>query len=167
MRDLYPYRLALHQIDNMKSPVLDKDGNETGVKKWLGRDGSVPEGQAILRAQFEEVEQTINESEYENRELDAVPTAEDPPYSSQCSTAKKILMTRKTTTMARYPMKNGNLVTRVHSQTKLKTLPLDLRRQPAASHLATCLCPAVQQALTPALRLQALCKESAAGCRHR
>lgn len=63
MRDLYPYRLALHQIDGMRSPLLDKDGNDTGVKKWLGRDGSVPEGQAILRAQYEEVEQTIEESE--------------------------------------------------------------------------------------------------------
>ncbi|PWN42768.1 hypothetical protein IE81DRAFT_323119 [Ceraceosorus guamensis] len=61
MRDLYPYRLALHQIDGMRSDVKDKEGNETGVKKWLGRDGSVPEGQAILRAQFEEVEQTIEE----------------------------------------------------------------------------------------------------------
>ncbi|EPQ28632.1 uncharacterized protein PFL1_03935 [Pseudozyma flocculosa PF-1] len=61
MRDLYPYRLALHQIGNMRSPVKDKDGNDTGVKKWLGRDGSVPEGQAILRAQFEEVEQRIEE----------------------------------------------------------------------------------------------------------
>ncbi|MCO5555841.1 hypothetical protein L7F22_009386 [Adiantum nelumboides] len=61
MRDLYPYRLALHQIDAMRNPVKDKDGNDSGVKKWLGRDGSVPEGQAILRAQYEEVEQTINE----------------------------------------------------------------------------------------------------------
>ncbi|SNX84405.1 uncharacterized protein MEPE_03114 [Melanopsichium pennsylvanicum] len=61
MRDLYPYRLALHQIDNMRSKVIDKDGNDTGVRKWLGRDGSVPEGQAILRAQYEEVEQTIEE----------------------------------------------------------------------------------------------------------
>ncbi|CAO1617232.1 unnamed protein product [Parajaminaea phylloscopi] len=61
MRDLYPYRLALHQIENMKSSVLDKEGSDTGVRKWLGRDGSVPEGQAILKAQFEEVEQTINE----------------------------------------------------------------------------------------------------------
>ncbi|KAJ9479087.1 Cu(2+) suppressing and bleomycin sensitive protein 1 [Pseudozyma hubeiensis] len=61
MRDLYPYRLALHQIDGMRSKVLDKDGNDTGVRKWLGRDGSVPEGQAILRAQYEEVEQTIEE----------------------------------------------------------------------------------------------------------
>ncbi|CBQ73071.1 conserved hypothetical protein [Sporisorium reilianum SRZ2] len=61
MRDLYPYRLALHQIDGMRSKVVDKDGNDTGVRKWLGRDGSVPEGQAILRAQYEEVEQTIEE----------------------------------------------------------------------------------------------------------
>lgn len=61
MRDLYPYRLALHQIDGMRSPVRDKDGKETGERKWLGRDGSVPEGQAILRAQYEEVEQTITE----------------------------------------------------------------------------------------------------------
>ena len=63
MRDLYPYRLALHQIDAMRTSIKDKDGNDTGVKKWLGRDGSIPEGQAILRAQFEEVEQTIEESE--------------------------------------------------------------------------------------------------------
>lgn len=61
MRDLYPYRLALHQIDSLRSSVFDKDGVDTGAKKWLGRDGSVPEGQAILRAQYEEVEQTINE----------------------------------------------------------------------------------------------------------
>ncbi|CAO1633113.1 unnamed protein product [Sympodiomycopsis kandeliae] len=70
MRDLYPYRLALHQVENMKSPVLDKDGNETGTRKWLGRDGSVPEGQAILRAQFEEVEQTINEMLNQDDESD-------------------------------------------------------------------------------------------------
>ncbi|PWN25756.1 hypothetical protein BDZ90DRAFT_233766 [Jaminaea rosea] len=70
MRDLYPYRLALHQIDNLKSPVLDKDGNDTGVRKWLGRDGSVPEGQAILKAQFEEVEQTINEMLNQEEESD-------------------------------------------------------------------------------------------------
>lgn len=77
MRDLYPYRLALHQIDNMKSPVLDKDGNDTGIKKWLGRDGSVPEGQAILRAQFEEVEQTINEMLNQEDESDEDEDAED------------------------------------------------------------------------------------------
>ena len=63
MRDLYPYRLALHQMDAMRTTIKDKDGNDTGVKKWLGRDGNIPEGQAILRAQFEEVEQTIEESE--------------------------------------------------------------------------------------------------------
>lgn len=68
MRDLYPYRLALHQIDNMRTAVNDKDGNDTGVRKWLGRDGSIPEGQAILRAQYEEVEQMI--TEMLNREED-------------------------------------------------------------------------------------------------
>lgn len=68
MRDLYPYRLALHQIDNMRTAVLDKDGNDTGVRKWLGRDASIPEGQAILRAQYEEVEQMI--TEMLNREED-------------------------------------------------------------------------------------------------
>jgi hypothetical protein len=61
MRDLYPYRLALHQIDGMRTAVKDKDGNDTDVRKWLGRDGSIPEGQVILRAQYEEVEQTITE----------------------------------------------------------------------------------------------------------
>jgi hypothetical protein len=45
----------------MRTSVKDGEGNDTGVRKWLGRDGSVPEGQAILRAQYEEVEQTINE----------------------------------------------------------------------------------------------------------
>lgn len=63
MRDLYPYKLALHQIDGMRSKVKtkDKDGKEIEVQKWLGRDGSIPEGQAILKAQYEEVEQTIEE----------------------------------------------------------------------------------------------------------
>lgn len=63
MRDLYPYKLALHQIDGMRTVVKgkDKDGNEIEMKKWLGREGSVPEGQAILKAQYEEVEQTIEE----------------------------------------------------------------------------------------------------------
>ncbi|UZJ56620.1 hypothetical protein CBS101457_005940 [Exobasidium rhododendri] len=61
MRDLYPYRLALHQIDGMRTAVKDKDGNDTDVRKWLGREGSIPEGQAIIRAQYEEVEQTITE----------------------------------------------------------------------------------------------------------
>ncbi|KAL9933776.1 hypothetical protein V8E36_007434 [Tilletia maclaganii] len=60
MRDLYPYRLALHQIDSLRA-VPSGDSGKEGVKKWLGRDGSVPEGQAILRAQYEEVEQTIEE----------------------------------------------------------------------------------------------------------
>lgn len=61
LRDLYPYRLALHQIDAMRKPVPDKQGNPTEELRWLARNGSVPEGQTILQAQFEEVEQTIEE----------------------------------------------------------------------------------------------------------
>ena len=79
MRDLYPYRLALHQIDGMRTAVKDSDGNETGVRKWLGRDGSIPEGQAILRAQYEEVEQTI--TEMLNREEEE--EAEDEEWEGQ------------------------------------------------------------------------------------
>ncbi|WFC95831.1 hypothetical protein MBRA1_002485 [Malassezia brasiliensis] len=61
LRDMYPYRLALHQIASMRKPVLDKQGNPTDELQWLDRNGSVPEGQTILQAQFEEVEQTIEE----------------------------------------------------------------------------------------------------------
>ena len=61
LRDLYPYRLALHQIASMRKPVLDKQGNPTDELQWLDRNGSVPEGQTIIQAQFEEVEQTIEE----------------------------------------------------------------------------------------------------------
>ncbi|KAE8203460.1 hypothetical protein CF335_g3011 [Tilletia laevis] len=60
MRDLYPYRLALHQIDSLRAVPSGEIGKD-GQRKWLGRDGNVPEGQAILRAQYEEVEQTIEE----------------------------------------------------------------------------------------------------------
>ena len=61
LRDLYPYRLALHQIAAMRKPVLDKDGHKTEELGWYASDGSLPEGQGILQAQFEEVEQTIEE----------------------------------------------------------------------------------------------------------
>lgn len=61
LRDLYPYRLALHQIAGMRRRVHDQDGNEVGEPKWLGADDTVPEGQGIIQAQFEEVEQTIEE----------------------------------------------------------------------------------------------------------
>lgn len=61
LRDLYPYRLALLQIDNMRRRVHDRNGNEVGELCWLGPDETVPEGQWIIQAQFEEVEQMIEE----------------------------------------------------------------------------------------------------------
>lgn len=42
-RDLYPYQLALAQIDNLRI-----DG------KFKGKDGTIPEGQAILNANLGE-----------------------------------------------------------------------------------------------------------------
>ncbi|KAK4684108.1 hypothetical protein P7C73_g6096, partial [Tremellales sp. Uapishka_1] len=47
-RDLYPYHLALHQID-----ALRKDG------KFFAEDGSIPEGQAILVAQLSEAHELL------------------------------------------------------------------------------------------------------------
>ncbi|GAA6006772.1 uncharacterized protein JCM10292_005445, partial [Rhodotorula paludigena] len=48
-RDLYPFQLALYQIDSLR-----KDG------KFEGRDGSVPEGQAILCALLSEAHEIIS-----------------------------------------------------------------------------------------------------------
>ncbi|WFD28615.1 hypothetical protein MNAN1_003628 [Malassezia nana] len=61
LRDMYPYRLALHQIASLRKPILDKEGHPTDELRWFASDGSVPEGQGIIQAQFEEVEQTIEE----------------------------------------------------------------------------------------------------------
>ncbi|KAF8557716.1 hypothetical protein OG21DRAFT_1456829 [Imleria badia] len=47
-RDLYPYQLALHQIDSMR-----KDG------KFVGHDGSVPEGQGIVMAHLNECHELL------------------------------------------------------------------------------------------------------------
>ena len=47
-RDLYPYHLALHQIDSLR-----KDG------KFYAEDGSIPEGQAILVAQLSEAHELL------------------------------------------------------------------------------------------------------------
>jgi hypothetical protein len=47
-RDLYPYQLALFQIDSMR-----KDG------KFIGVDGSIPEGQGILMAHLSECHELI------------------------------------------------------------------------------------------------------------
>ncbi|GLB41744.1 putative protein of unknown function (DUF2408) [Lyophyllum shimeji] len=47
-RDLYPYQLALFQIDSMR-----KDG------KFIGVDGSIPEGQGILMAHLNECHELV------------------------------------------------------------------------------------------------------------
>ncbi|EJF64213.1 hypothetical protein BD309DRAFT_910291 [Dichomitus squalens] len=47
-RDLYPYQLALHQIDSMR-----KDG------KFIGVDGSIPEGQGIVMAHLNECHELL------------------------------------------------------------------------------------------------------------
>jgi len=47
-RDLYPYQLALHQID-----LLRKDG------KFVGVDGSIPEGQGIVMAHLNECHELL------------------------------------------------------------------------------------------------------------
>lgn len=47
-RDLYPYHLDLHQVDQLR-----KDG------KFLADDGSIPEGQAILNAQLSEAHELL------------------------------------------------------------------------------------------------------------
>ncbi|EPQ56789.1 hypothetical protein GLOTRDRAFT_128320 [Gloeophyllum trabeum ATCC 11539] len=46
--DLYPYQLALHQIDSMR-----KDG------KFVGADGSIPEGQGIVMAHLNECHELL------------------------------------------------------------------------------------------------------------
>jgi hypothetical protein len=67
-RELYPYQLALHQIDSMR-----KDG------KFVGVDGSIPEGQGIVMAHLNECHELVemlkesmeeNEDEYYSDEED-------------------------------------------------------------------------------------------------
>ncbi|GAA6011829.1 hypothetical protein JCM10207_004258 [Rhodosporidiobolus poonsookiae] len=48
-RDLYPFQLALYQLDSLR-----KDG------KFEGRDGSIPEGQAILNALLSEAHEMVS-----------------------------------------------------------------------------------------------------------
>jgi len=85
-RDLYPYQLALYQIDSMR-----KDG------KFIGADGSIPEGQGIVMAHLnechellemlkeamEDSEQGEDEEEYEDEDFeedddDAMTITENP-----------------------------------------------------------------------------------------
>lgn len=56
-RDLYPYQLSLAQIDELRT-----DG------RFQGRDGSVPEGQAILNALLSEAHEIISMMQEEGLE---------------------------------------------------------------------------------------------------
>lgn len=63
-RDLYPYQLALHQIDS-----IQKDG------KFIGSDGSIPEGQGVVIAHLSECHELVEmlkesmEEEVEEEEM--------------------------------------------------------------------------------------------------
>jgi len=47
-RDLYPYQLALFQIDSLR-----KDG------RFIGSDGSIPEGQGVINANLSECHELV------------------------------------------------------------------------------------------------------------
>ncbi|KAM0786507.1 hypothetical protein ACM66B_001965 [Microbotryomycetes sp. NB124-2] len=59
-RDLYPYQLALAQIDNLRV-----DG------RFEGHDGSCPEGQAILNALLSEAHEIVSIMQEENEQIEA------------------------------------------------------------------------------------------------
>ncbi|KAI0028676.1 hypothetical protein K488DRAFT_89503 [Vararia minispora EC-137] len=68
-RDLYPYQLALYQIDSMR-----KDG------RFVGADGSIPEGQGIVMAHLNECHELLEmlkQSMEENDEDDEEFTEDD------------------------------------------------------------------------------------------
>ncbi|EIW73151.1 hypothetical protein TREMEDRAFT_59313 [Tremella mesenterica DSM 1558] len=74
-RDLYPYHLALHQIDQLR-----KDG------KFYADDGSIPEGQAILVAQLSEahellemLKESMSDEENESDDMDVVDVKDADP----------------------------------------------------------------------------------------
>ncbi|KAJ3549601.1 hypothetical protein NMY22_g810 [Coprinellus aureogranulatus] len=62
-RDLYPYQLALFQIDSMR-----KDG------RFVGADGSIPEGQGIIMANLNECHELV---EMLKESMDEVETEDD------------------------------------------------------------------------------------------
>lgn len=84
-RDLYPYHLALHQIESLR-----RDG------KFLSDDGSIPEGQAILVAQLSEAHEILemlkegmgddeddsddDDDEEDDEEADSDEDGEDTPH---------------------------------------------------------------------------------------
>jgi len=75
-RDLYPYQLALFQIDSLR-----KDG------KFIGVDGTIPEGQGIVMAHLNEchellemLKESMNEgddSDYDDEDEDDTEVADD------------------------------------------------------------------------------------------
>ncbi|KAK4046834.1 hypothetical protein OIV83_005831 [Microbotryomycetes sp. JL201] len=65
-RDLYPYQLALAQIDNLRV-----DG------RFEGHDGSCPEGQAILNALLSEAHEIVSMMQEENEQIEAEERAEE------------------------------------------------------------------------------------------
>ncbi|KAL4065942.1 hypothetical protein J3A83DRAFT_336833 [Scleroderma citrinum] len=74
-RDLYPYQLALHQIDSMR-----KDG------KFVGVDGSVPEGQGIVMAHLNECHELLEMlKESMDEEEDVQYSDEDEEVEPECT----------------------------------------------------------------------------------
>ncbi|KAK0239070.1 hypothetical protein EDD85DRAFT_529935 [Armillaria nabsnona] len=79
-RDLYPYQLALHQIESRR-----KDG------KFIGIDGSIPEGQGIVMAHLNECHELIEmlkESMDEAGEDDDDEEYDDEEEEESCSDAE-------------------------------------------------------------------------------
>jgi hypothetical protein len=72
IRDLYPYQLALAQIDNLR-----KDGI------FYGHDNSIPEGQAVLTALLSEAHEIVSMMQEENEQMEA----EEQQTGSEAATA--------------------------------------------------------------------------------
>ncbi|KAF8909323.1 hypothetical protein CPB84DRAFT_1813050 [Gymnopilus junonius] len=80
-RDLYPYQLALFQIDSMR-----KDG------RFIGVDGSIPEGQGIINANLSECHELVEmlkESMDEAEEEEDEEEEEDYEYDSDSGSDPK------------------------------------------------------------------------------
>lgn len=66
IRDLYPYQLALAQIDNLR---------QDGI--FYGHDQSIPEGQAVLTALLSEAHEIVSMMQEENEQMEAEAEAEE------------------------------------------------------------------------------------------
>jgi len=69
-RDLYPYQLALFQIDNMR-----KDG------RFVGNDGTIPEGQGIIHANLNECHELVEMLKQSMDEEETADEDDDYDYS--------------------------------------------------------------------------------------